>query len=152
MKKIALIYDSETGNTERIALLIKSHLIDYEVDILKIENISITHFAKYDFFILGTPTWRKGYLSMNWAGFFNAFSTIDFTGKTVALFGLGDQENYSRTFLDGMGQLAEIVVANKGNIIGTWAINTYYFDYSLADTGKGYFMGLGLDETNQPEL
>jgi flavodoxin I len=152
MKKIALIYDSETGNTERMAYLIKLYLTDYEVDIIKVETVLISQFSEYQYFIFGTPTWRKGYLAVNWAGFFNDFSKINFSGKTVGLFGLGDQENYSRTFLDGMGQLAEILVRNSANIVGTWSINSYYFDYSLADSGKGYFMGLGLDETNQSEL
>ncbi len=149
--KIALIYDSETGNTERIAYLIKDNMTDYQIDIFSARDISITHFAEYDAFILGTPTWRKGYLAVHWADFFNDFSRIDFRGKTVALFGVGDQECFNRTFLDGMGQLAEVVVANRANIIGKWSTKGYYHDFSLADNGDGYFMGLGLDESNQAE-
>jgi flavodoxin I len=152
MKKIALIYDSETGNTERIAHLIKLYLTDFEVDMIKVEGISISKIQEYQYLIFGTPTWRKGYLAVNWAGFFNDFSKINFIGKTVALFGVGDQENYSRTFLDGMGQLAEVLLKNKAKIVGNWSVKEYYFDDSLANLGNGYLVGLGLDETNQSEM
>ncbi|MBB6002715.1 flavodoxin [Arcicella rosea] len=149
--RIALIYDSETGNTERIAYLIKDNMTDYQVDVFSARDISIAHFAEYDFFILGTPTWRKGYLAVHWADFFDDFSRIDFKGKTIALFGVGDQECFNRTFLDGMGQLAGVVVSNHANLIGKWPTEGYYHDFSLADNGDGYFMGLGLDESNQAE-
>ena len=151
-RKIALIYDSETGNTERMAVLIKSQLTDFQVDMLRVETVSEKTFSEYEFFILGTPTWRKGYLAANWEGFYNDFSKIDFSGKTVALFGVGDQENFSRTFLDGMGQIAQVLQKNKAKIIGNWSNKKYFFDDSLANLGNGFFVGLGLDEVNQSEM
>ena len=44
--------------------------------------------------------------------YFEEFQQIDFTGKTVAVFGLGDQIGYSEYFVDGIGILAKVVLEN----------------------------------------
>ncbi|MEM9024211.1 MAG: flavodoxin domain-containing protein [Bacteroidota bacterium] len=77
---------------------------------------------------------------------------MDFTGKTVALFGLGDQRGYGEWFVDGMGILGEQVIKAGGTIIGHWSTEGYEYDHSKAEFEEGTFYGLAIDEECQPDL
>ena len=67
--------------------------------------------------------------------------------------GLGDQEDYAEYYLDAMGDLHDVVVANGGTIIGYWPNEGYDFEESKALTeDRSFFVGLALDEDRQPEL
>ena len=75
-----------------------------------------------------------------------------FTGKKVAVFGLGDQVGYAEWFCDGVGILAEIIEKNGGKVIGKVQMG-YEFEASKTDANtNNTFFGLCLDEDNQPEL
>ena len=76
---------------------------------------------------------------------------MDFSGKKVAVFGLGDQESYPDTFVDGMGIIARAVAAAGGTIVGATSTDGFSFDSSEALDGDE-FVGLALDEDNQSEL
>ena len=89
---------------------------------------------------------------MNLEDFLEEFETINFSGKCVAMFGLGDQVGYADNFLDAVGIIAKIVISNGGTIVGKWPIDGYDFDESLALTDDGdYFYGLGIDDDNQDD-
>ena len=154
MNKVGLFYASETDNTERIALAIGRELLLPDEDIINIGNVKnvIQIMLQYDMLIIGTPTWRKGYLAVDWDNLYDALCGQNFTGKTIALFGLGNQFDYNFTYLDGMGQLAKIFKDNGASLIGEWPTDGYYFDESQADRGDGFFYGLGIDEDYQSEL
>tara|TARA_B100000212_G_scaffold15187_2_gene10543 strand:- start:7755 stop:8255 length:501 start_codon:yes stop_codon:yes gene_type:complete len=147
--KIKLIYGSDTGNTELIAEDIKN-LWD-EVEVTTVDDLSSDHW-NHDKFILGIPTWYDGELQSDWEDYFEEFQTIDFTNKTVAIFGLGDQLGYEEWFCDGIGILAEVILKNGGKVIGyTERDDSYDLDEtpkSLVDDST--FYGLCLDEDNQP--
>ena len=147
--KIKLIYGSDTGNTELIAEDIKN-LWD-EVEVTTVDDLSSDHW-NHDKFILGIPTWYDGELQSDWEDYFEEFQTIDFTNKTVAIFGLGDQLGYEEWFCDGIGILAEVILKNGGKVIGyTERDDSYDLDEtpkSLVDDNT--FYGLCLDEDNQP--
>ena len=146
---IKVIYGSDTGNTE---LVIE--------DLIKlVDNTEVTTVADLtpedwdnDKFILGIPTWYDGELQSDWEDYFEEFQTIDFTNKTVAIFGLGDQLGYEEWFCDGIGILAEVILKNGGKVIGyTERDDSYDLDEtpkSLVDDNT--FYGLCLDEDNQP--
>jgi flavodoxin long chain len=76
---------------------------------------------------------------------------LDFTGKKVAIFGLGDQYGYAEYFLDAVGTIADVLVANGANLVGLWENQGYEHVASKAER-DGYFLGLALDEDNQAEL
>ena len=147
--KIKLIYGSDTGNTELIAEDIKN-LWD-EVEVTTVDDLSSDHW-NHDKLILGIPTWYDGELQSDWEDYFEEFQTIDFTNKTVAIFGLGDQLGYEEWFCDGIGILAEVILKNGGKVIGyTERDDSYDLDEtpkSLVDDST--FYGLCLDEDNQP--
>jgi flavodoxin I len=103
-------------------------------------------------FILGVPTWYDGVLQSDWEDYFDDFKQIDFNGKTVAIFGLGDQIGYDEYFVDGIGILAKVVIENGGRVIGNWTTDNYSFAESKALINKDYFYGLPLDQDNEDEL
>jgi flavodoxin I len=149
----AIFYGSSTGNTENAAKQIREELGGK--DVIKLFDIStsgVDKIKEYDKLIIGVSTWGEGDLQDDWDEIFEEFKNIDFSNKTVAFFGLGDQESYSDEYVDAMATLYEVVSQQEGaNIIGSWPIDKYEFDESRAVV-NGEFVGLALDEDNQSEL
>ncbi|MDN5205352.1 flavodoxin [Fulvivirgaceae bacterium BMA10] len=151
-EKIGLFYGSDTGNTEAAALRIVEILGHENVDLYDIYDTKPEQFHSYRFIIIGLSTWHDGELQSDWDSFFDDLKEIDFTGKTVALFGLGDQVVYSHYFIDGVGIIGQQIYENGGNIVGVWSTEGYGFDDSKAEFKKGWFLGLALDEDNESHL
>ena len=153
MSKVGLFYGTDTGNTERVADLIKDQIGADLVEVYDIATASVDDFAKHNNIILGQPTWYYGELQSSWDDFWEDFKTIDFTDKTVACFGLGDQADYSEYFLDAMGLMHDIAVDNGATPVGYISTEGFEFDESKAVTeDEEFFVGLGIDEDQQPEL
>ena len=155
MANIGLFYGTDTGNTERVSKRIKE-LIEAkigagEVDLLEIYKKKKDDMAKYNLLILGMPTWYDGELQGDWEEYILEMQQIDFTGKKVALFGLGDQYGYASYFCDALGVFSEIVEKNGGQLVGLWPVAGYEHDFSKAQRGD-IFVGLCLDTDNQDEL
>lgn len=150
-RKIGLFFGSDTGNTENTAVKI-IEMLDKDIDLINVFDAKAEDFTQYDNLILGLSTWHDGELQSDWDTFFMEFSEIDFTNKTIALFGLGDQYVYADYFVDGIGIIGEVVINNGGKIIGKWSTEGYEHTESKAEIEEGIFLGLALDEDNQPEL
>lgn len=154
MAKIGLFYGSNDGHTEDVADRIKAAFDIYEPDMVSVTNIAHTtveDIARWDKLIFGIPTWNIGLLQDDWYIFFPKMDQLDLSGKTVAIFGLGDEYEYSSTFLDAVGTLADKVMERGGGLIGLWPAKGYDVESSLALDGD-YFLGLALDEDHHPEL
>ena len=142
--KAALIYGSDTGSTEYISEIIAEKLALENLDFKDVVTMKPPDFAEYDIMIMGIPTWYIGELQTDWDDFFEEFKTIDFTGKKVAFYGLGDQYGYPDNFQDGLGILAEVVLDNGGELYGYWPNEGYDFNESLGVAPNGMFYGLSL--------
>ena len=154
--RIKLIYGTDTGNTENVIdNILLSALEDngFEVETIGVHTVTPEDW-NHDKFILGIPTWYDGELQSDWEDYFNIFKAISFKGKTVAIFGLGDQLGYDEWFCDGVGILAKVVIENGGKVIGlTEKDDTYDFDTNpIALKDENTFYGLCLDEDNQDDL
>ncbi|MFT7389434.1 MAG: flavodoxin I [Candidatus Endobugula sp.] len=160
---MGIFFGSDDGNTERVAALIQQRLQDLlkphisMVDLHDVANVTQLDFDNYEFIILGIPTWDFGQIQSDWEEFWDDIGAVDFTGKTVALFGLGDQFGYGDYFLDAMGMLHDVVAANGAKIIGHWSVKGYEYDASKAEinhpvTQERCFVGLAIDEDQQEEL
>jgi len=150
--RIGLFYGTDTGNTERVAQQIADAL-GGEVTLHDIATAKPADFAPYTHIILGQPTWYYGELQSHWEDFWPQFQAVDFSGKTIACFGLGDQHDYSEYFLDAMGLMHDVAVASGAKAVGYWSTAGYEFDESKALTKDGkQFVGLGIDEDQQAEL
>ena len=157
MKQVKLIYGSDTGHTEHVIdtyFLTELTNHNFEYELVEVADVTSSDWESHNFYILGIPTWYDGELQSDWEDYFEEFKTIDFTGKTVAVFGLGDQVGYDEWFCDGVGILAEVVISNGGKLIGKWPKDeSYTFTTSpkcLID--ETMFYGLTLDEDNQDNL
>ncbi|MFW6389226.1 MAG: flavodoxin [Marinilabiliaceae bacterium] len=149
MSKVAIIYGSSVGNTRFVAEKIHSRFP--EADLIPAETADLEELIKYDVMILGTSTWGVGQLQDDFESFVEQFATLDLSGKTIALFGLGDQQTYPDTFCDGMGKLYEHIENQNPRFIGLWPDDDYDFSESRAFR-NGMFVGLALDEDNEPDL
>ena len=145
----AIFFASSTGNSEEIANKISAALNDIQVFDLagtKIEKIN-----EYDKLILGSSTWGDGELNDDWEDAWSDFCKLDLSNKTIALFGLGDQESYSDEFCSAMGIIYEQIAKSGAKIIGFTSVDGYYHDSSKAQIDDK-FVGLAIDEDNQSDL
>ncbi len=149
MSKIGIFYGSSVGNTRWVAEKLQDLITN--ADLIAVESASKDDIEKYDFLILGTSTWGIGGLQDDFETFVNTLTECNLKNKKVALFGLGDQYTYPDTFCNGMGKLYDII-KDKGCIFtGQWPIDSYDFSESLAVINNK-FVGLALDEDNEPDL
>ena len=155
MNTIGLFYGTDTGNTERTAKRIKELLETHygagSVELNEIYKKKSEDMAKYNWLVLGMPTWYDGELQGDWESFISEMNQIDFSGKTVAFFGLGDQYGYASYFCDALGVFAEIVEKQNGKLIGFTSVSGFEHDFSKAQRGDK-FVGLCLDVDNQDDL
>jgi len=153
MKTIGVFYGSSTGNTELAAEMICDQLgqfVSHSADISKSEP---TDLLAYDILLLGVSTWNIGEMQDDWDDFLPRMEGLDLTGKQVGFFGMGDAIGYSYNFLDAMGMLWDAVKPlGSPTLVGVWPNEDYTFDESLAVYDDGHFVGVGLDEDNEPEL
>ena len=160
MPRIGLFFASSTGNTRRIAKLIKKRYDDDTMaDAVNVSKASADLVAGYSHLIFGTSTLGGGQLpglstdcmGGGWEEFLPQLKDVDFKGKTVALFGLGDQDKYPDEFVDAMGIIYEFVVARGAKVSGAWPADEYDFISSKALVDDE-FVGLALDHENQKAL
>lgn len=149
---IGLFYGSDTGNTEDVAIELQKMWSATKLEMIEACDMTVLDYARFDFIIIGLSTWYDGELQSDFEDFFEDFKTIDFTGKTIAMFGLGDQYGYDEYFVDGLGILGEVILHNGGHIIGMWPDVEYDYAESKGIFQKGLFYGLALDEDNQVHL
>lgn len=148
MATIGLFYGSTTGSTLKAAELIQQAFAPEEVDLLDVREAGFEDLKRYDTLILGTSTWHWGGLQDEWAMFEDTLNQEALAGKTVALFGLGDQKRYGDNFVDGMGLLYEKVKPFGVQIVGMCSKDEYEYTASAAEV-DGRLVGLALDEDNE---
>lgn len=152
MATVGLFFGSDTGNTEAVAKMIQKKLGKKNVDVKDIAKSTKEDIAEFDLLILGIPTWYYGENQCDWDDFLPELEEIDFNDKLVAIFGLGDQEDYAEYFVDAMCPVRDICEAKGAIIVGAWSTDGYEFEASKALVDDSNFIGLALDEDRQPEL
>ena len=160
MAKTGIFFGTDTGNTRRIAKDISTALgTAIAAKPVNIRTASVTDLLAYDILILGTPTYGEGELpglstgnaTESWEEFLPKLAGHDFSGKKVAIYGLGNQKSYPNEFVDAMFYLYEQFKACGASIIGDWDTEGYKFKASKAVINDR-FVGLVLDQENQKDL
>lgn len=146
---IGIIYGSSTGKTLGVADRIQECL--QAGDVVAVNQVTLEQLAGWSVLLLGTSTWGSGQLQEDWRDHLGLLTADTLNGKTVALFGLGDQEAFGDTFVNGLGDLYHEVKAAGARVVGFWPRTGYEFTATTA-LENGQFVGLVLDEDNQPEL
>ena len=152
MATVGLFFGSDTGNTEAVAKMIQKKLGKKNVDVKDIAKSTKEDIAEFDLILLGIPTWYYGENQCDWDDFLPELEEIDFNDKLIAIFGLGDQEDYAEYFVDAMAPLRDIVESKGAIVVGNWPTEGYEFEASKALIDENTFIGLALDEDRQPEL
>jgi flavodoxin I len=153
MSAIGLFYGSTDGNTALVAQLLQQAFGAYSVtvELFDIADYYLEEMLGFDRLILGVPTWDVGQLQADWEAVIDEFALLDLSAKEVALFGLGDQAGYPDTFADAIFFVASRAQEQGARLVGAWPTAGYQFRQSWAVVDD-HFLGLVLDEDNQPEL
>ncbi|NQY53304.1 MAG: flavodoxin [Campylobacteraceae bacterium] len=145
----AIFYGSSTGNTEDIANRISEQLGN--LDVYDISNQGLDPIKDYDKLIIGLSTWGDGDLQSDFEDIWSDFEEYDFSKKTIALFGLGDQDGYEDEFVNALGTMYKVLKAKGATIIGFTSIEGFEYNISTAQIDDK-FCGLVIDEDNQNDL
>lgn len=160
MAKVGIFFGTDTGNSRKVAKSIHKQLGDELADKpVNIKNASIDDLLAYEVLIIGTPTYGDGELpgltagtsTESWEEFMPQLAGADFADKTIALYGLGDQEGYPDNFVDAMGMLYDAFADCGAKFVGFTSTAGFSFNSSKAAMGDE-FVGLVLDEDNQKDL
>ena len=151
--KIGLFYGSSTCYTEIAAEKIRNEFGEDLVDLYNVAETPVAAMSRYQLLILGIPTWDYGELQEDWENCWDDLDDLDLSGKTIALYGLGDQVGYPQWFQDALGFLWAKVVNLGARTVGRWPAAGYSFEESKAVTEDGeFFYGLALDDENEFDL
>ena len=161
MKSIGIFFGTDTGTTrliaKKIARALKKRIGDDQVATpININRATLEELQAYKALIIGTPTYGEGQLpgkasqnqAESWLEFLPQLQSQDFTGKPIALYGLGDQEEYPDTFLDGMRDLYSAFAETGAKMIGSSPTEGFEFKHSRA-VEQDQFIGLALDQQLQ---
>lgn len=159
MGKIGIFFGTDTGRTRLVAKQIAKKLGDVATTPVNIGRASVTDFLAHDRLIIGSPTLGDGELpgestgltQHSWEEFLPQLAGVDLHGKTIAIFGLGDQKKYPDEFVDAIGILHDAFVDAGAKVIGHWPTNGYEFSASRA-VDRDHFRGLAIDQHHQALL
>lgn len=145
--RIGIFYGSTTGVTKRVAERVGELLQAEVMNVSEIEE----KIDNYDMLIFATSSWNRGDVQKSWEGHLKFLEKKDFNGRIVALIGVGDQEFFGKTFVEGMNVIYTYIKYNNIKLIGKTSTSGYDFEESRS-VEKGKFIGLAIDDKNQKEL
>lgn len=157
MKKIALFYAPQGGSTERVAKKFAKlagtekfdlTLVDEQTTAEQLDGYTHCVFALST---VGRDSWSAEYSKVGWDFLLPKFHDYDFSGKTVAIIGLGNHILYANSFVDSMGELAKLVEEKGAKLVGHCNVDDYEFSESEAIVDDK-FLGLPIDEDNEDDL
>ncbi len=150
--KIGLFYNVGSHKTAKVAEIITQKLGADSVTVVDVTKAAESDFKTFDKLIFGVPTWFDGELPSYWDELVPLIEDISFKGKKVAIFGNGNQKDYSENFGDAVGIMAEIMQLAGAKIVGHTSTSKYAFQASKALVDGNKFCGLILDFENQAKM
>jgi flavodoxin I len=142
------VYGSSTGVTKTVAE--KLQTLVQGAEIFDAADVTVDELKPFDFYFFGTATTGVGDLQDDWDVLLPKVEKLDFSGKKIALFALGDSASFSTSFASSMYFIYK-ALKNKAEIVGAVSTDGYTFDESDAVV-DGKFVGLALDEDNEYDL
>lgn len=152
MGKTGIFYSFNSIKTAKTAeKIIEEFGPDFKLIPVNAEELTPELFLSFTNLILGVPTWFDGELPNYWDEFVPALEDLDLSGKTIAIYGLGNQVEYPENFGDAVGIMADLVQQRGAKLVGNTSTDGYKYESSRAES-EGHFMGLILDQETQPRL
>lgn len=156
MAGIGIYFGTDTGRTRLLAKQMARKLGARAAAPVNVAKAEPGDLLQHDFLILGTPTLGDGMLpgrstglsGDSWEEFLPRLAGLDFRGRQVALYGLGDQLKYPDNFVDALEDLYQAFTTLGATLVGSWPATEYSFAASRA-VHEGQFRGLALDQHNQ---
>ena len=145
---IGIIYGTNQGNTQNISEKVAEKL---NAGLFNISDLDLEKVQSLDFIIFATSTWGIGDLCSDWEMGLDKVDSLKLTDKTISFIGLGDQIVYGSTFCDALRIIYDKINASQLKHVGQWPTDEYEHDDSQSII-NGKFMGLIIDEDNEPEL
>jgi len=150
MSKTGIFYSFNSKKTAKAAeKIIEEFGPDFKIVPVNAEELTEELFLSFTNLILGVPTWFDGELPNYWDEFVPALEDLNLKGKTIAIFGLGNQVEYPENFGDAVGIMANLVQERGAKVIGSTLTRGYTYESSRAEQ-NGKFVGLLLDQETQP--
>ena len=146
--RIGLMFGSTTMNSERVAELIWDRMQETELHDIK-DGVDVLE--QYEKVIIVSPTWDYGDLQEDYIEAWDKLQTVNWSNKSVALVGLGDQVGYGDLYQDSMNTLYETISKLGGTFVGFTSKDGHSFLQSKA-IRNDKFVGLAIDEDNQSNL
>lgn len=154
MSKIGIFYGSCGGTTGEVAEEIGKFFGVDEDDIINMEEDydDVDQLLGYDILFLGSSTWGQGDVQRDWVDPLYEIDQdeVDFSGKTVALFGAGDCESHGEHFVSALGKMYDLFTARGAKVVGSFPTDGYTYEESLA-VKDGKFCGLPFDNVNEED-
>ena len=147
-QRIGLMFGSTTSNSERTAETIWNTMQETELHDIK-DGVEVLE--QYENVIIVSPTWDYGDLQEDYIEAWDNLQTVNWSNKSIALVGLGDQVGYSDLYQDSMSTLYETIKKLGGTFVGFTSTDGHSFLKSEA-LRDGKFVGLAIDEDNQSNL
>lgn len=91
---IGLFYGSSTCYTEMAAEKIRDIIGPELVTLHNLKDDAVALMEQYDVLILGIPTWDFGEIQEDWEAIWDQLDSVNFEGKIIAMYGMGDQLGY----------------------------------------------------------
>jgi flavodoxin long chain len=151
MSRVGIFYGSSKGATRKVAGKLARALGKQRVDLLDVRKCKAKRLLDYELIILGSPTYEKGKLQEDWYGFLDKMKKLNLDGCCAAVFALGDQKKYNKSFADALKPLHRAARKRGATMIGAWPARGYKFKRS-AGLKKDTFLGLVIDDDRQSAL
>jgi flavodoxin I len=151
MASIAIFYGTNQGHTRSVAERVAAAFGEPAPALVDVKQARAVDLVAHDKLVLGAPTWGVGELDDSWEQLLPDLADVSLDGKTVALFGLGDQRAHPESFVDSLAVLYEAATARGAQVVGDWPTDGYEFLLTSA-VRDGRFVGLAIDEVSQPDL
>merc|ERR1712039_848291 len=148
---VGLYYSTSTGNTEQVAEYIAG-LTGIE-DYMDIGDAEPDDILAHEAIIVGAPTWHTGAdterSGTSWDEWlYSTLPEMDFTGKKVAIFGVGDSAGYGDNYCDAAGELYDCFTEKGAKVYGMTPSDAG-FDYTESKSVRDdKFVGAVFDEDN----
>ncbi len=142
MNKTGIFYASKGGATEVFAKQIAEKL---NADCFNMKDTEVTEIGKYENIVLMSSSYFFGSLTEDWGGKVKLLHTVDFSGKKVAVVGVGSQERHPDSFCSGAADFFDKLRFSGAAFVGAVDANDYNFTFSRMQRGQK-LLGLCLDK------
>ena len=152
---IGIYFATTTGKTQDVAERLHALLASAAAPKDLADVADVSEFIELDGLICGTPTWNTGADTERsgtaWDGVLEDIAELDLSGKSVAVFGLGDSGSYTDNFCDAMEELHDFFKQAGATMVGYVDKSGYTFEESKSVIGD-QFCGLALDEDSESDM